>query len=55
MFDFITHARRCFCVYFHLACFCCFSFHLKKKKIGGEDAEFLFSFDSFTDIAFVFA
>jgi hypothetical protein len=35
--------------------FLVFLLSFKKKKIGGEDAEFLFSFDSFTDIAFVFA
>jgi hypothetical protein len=46
MFDFITHARKCLCIYFHLACFCCFSvlfFNIKKKKIiGAEDAEILY-------------
>jgi hypothetical protein len=47
-FDFITHAKRCFCVYFYLACFWLFSifFFFNTKKIyiyiGGEDEEFLF-------------
>jgi hypothetical protein len=27
----------------------------KKKKFGGENAEFLFSFDSISDIVYVFA
>jgi hypothetical protein len=32
--DFISHARRYLCIYFHLACFCCFSvlfFNIIKK------------------------
>jgi hypothetical protein len=44
-FDFITHARKCLCIYFRLACFCCFSFlffNIKKIKIGGKDVEILY-------------
>jgi hypothetical protein len=35
--------------------FLSFIFKKKKKKIGGEDAEFYFIFDSFSDIVCVFA
>jgi hypothetical protein len=42
------HARRCLCIYFHLACSCCFSvffFNIKKKKKKREKMRnFYFSF-----------
>jgi len=50
-FDFITHARKCLWIYFHLAFFCFFSIFIlnikkkkKKKKNWGEDEEILYFF-----------
>jgi hypothetical protein len=62
MFALTIHARRSLCIYFHLACF--FSFFCfiyfqkkKKKKKKGEKMRnfFIFPFDSFLDIACIFA
>jgi hypothetical protein len=57
MFDFTLHARtRCYFL-FHKHVLFVFLFYCfqqkKKKKIGGEDAEFYF--DGFSDIVCAFA
>jgi len=44
-----------FSISMSLLFFCLLVFNKKKKKNWGEDAEFYFSLDSFSDIAWVFA
>jgi hypothetical protein len=49
---------ECFCIHCHLACFFCFYvlfFFNIKKKLGEKMRNFIFSFDSLSDIACVFA
>jgi hypothetical protein len=57
-FALTKHPRRCLCICFHLTCFCYFSLTLKKQKNknwGRRCGIFIFSFDSFSDIACLFS